>query len=216
MSKPKIKTGTFERRTINHKVEIRKEGDQGIVYGYAAKFNEESELLGDDWVEVIEEGFFDEVLDDDVRCLFNHDSNLVLARNKATTLTLTVDSIGLRYEYTTPDITYAKDLAESIRLGNVSQNSFGFTTKETEWKKIENEDNSIKWTRHLVKCKKLYDVGPVTYPAYTTTEVAVRSFNDFKSKNIAPPKKKKPKKETKSKKDKKAVRQRHLRLLELS
>ena len=207
----KTKLGKIERRTVTHKVELRMEGEgdeaAAVVEGYAAKFNEESELLGYDWVEVIEEGAFDGVLEDDVRCLFNHDSNLVLARNKAGTLTLEVDSVGLKYRYTTPNITYAQDLAENIRLGNVNQSSFGFIAEETKWEKIETEDNFVKYVRKIVKVKQLFDVSPVTYPAYSTTEVSVRSFDEFKGKDTQ-----KPTEKTKAEK----YRERQLYLLSLS
>lgn len=179
-----------ERRTINHLVEVRNSGgdsDSRNVHGYAAKFNQESELIWGEWVEVIEPGFFDDVMEDDVRALFNHDDNFILARNTAGTLTMAIDETGLHYEYETPDITYANDLLTSIRLGNITQSSFAFTVAKAEWEKIENEDNSVKWVRHLVKAKRLFDVSPVTYPAYSTTEVSTRSFEHFKNENSKPP-----------------------------
>jgi len=211
MSKPKIETGRIERRTTSHKVEVRMEGkgeESRKVIGYAAKFDEESELLGWDWVETIEKGAFDDVLGDDVRALFNHDNNLILARSAAGTLTLSVDDIGLKYEYETPDVTYANDLLVNIRLGNINQSSFGFTVEEAEWVKIETDDNFTKWVRHIKKVKRLFDVSPVTFPAYSTTEVSVRSFTDFKDKNsVSPPT---------DNQDKKTARERQLYLLERS
>jgi len=211
MSKPKIKTGQIERRTTAHKVEVRQDGEEESrkVVGYAAKFDEESELLGWDWVETIEKGAFDDVLEDDVRALFNHDNNLILARNAAGTLTLSVDDIGLKYEYETPDVSYANDLLVNIRLGNINQSSFGFTVEEAEWVKIETDDNFTKWVRHIKKVKRLFDVSPVTFPAYSTTEVSVRSFTEFRDKNdVTPP--------TQEEENKKAARERQLYLLELS
>jgi len=70
-----------------------------------------------------------------VRCLFNHDPNYILARcvNGVGTLALSVDAVGLKYSYTTPDRSYAEDLANAIASGDVSQSSFAFEIAEEEW-----------------------------------------------------------------------------------
>jgi len=169
-----------ERRvaTAGATMEVRAaEGDKpesAVIVGYAAKFNQETEIGG--WYrfrEVIADGAFDDVLADDVRALFNHDPNFVLARTTAGTLKLSVDEIGLKYEYETPDVSYARDLAENIRLGNVSQSSFAFSIGEESWSWAENKDQLD--LRTIKKFSRLYDVSPVTYPAYQDTEVAARS-----------------------------------------
>ena len=56
--------------------------------------------------------------------------------------------------------------------------SFSFTVAEDEWK--NNEDGTSE--RTIVKIRELFDVGPVTYPAYPDTTVAVRSLEAFKKK----------------------------------
>jgi len=172
-----IKDG--ERRFLTGEVsfETRNEDDVevGEVFGYAALYNSRSDF---GWMqEEILPGFFDDVLKDDVRCLYNHDPSLVLARSKdgQGTLTLSLDEKGLKYSYITPNISYAKDLLESIRLGNVSQSSFGFVAEETVW--IETDGGPD--IRQLKKCKQLFDVSPVTFPAYTDTTVAKRSFDSI-------------------------------------
>ena len=84
-------------RTYSGNLEVRASDDGEMkIEGYASVFNSRSELLG--WYyEYIEEGFFDDVLTDDVRALFNHDANYVLGRTVSNTLSLSVDNTGLRY-----------------------------------------------------------------------------------------------------------------------
>lgn len=172
-----------ERRFITNKVELRTDdaSKESLIEGHALKFNKVT-TIGEWFREEILPGALDEVLNDDVRALFNHDPNFVLARSKdgKGTLKLEVDSEGLRYSYVTPNVSYAKDLEENIRLGNVSQSSFGFSIDEQRW--IE-RDGELP-LRQIVKLKRLYDVSPVTYPAYQDTSVAKRSLDAFKAKDI--------------------------------
>lgn len=159
------------------RVERRKDGT-AVVEGHAAVFNEMSENLGG-FREIIHEGAFDNVLNDDVRALFNHDSNLILGRSPKT-LSLSVDDRGLAFRYESPDTTYAKDLIVSLERGDVSQSSFGFRISSdggAEW--VEDEDTGAL-TRHIRKISRLYDVSPVTYPAYPQTDVAKRSLDAWK------------------------------------
>lgn len=173
---------TMEKRTLMNPIEIRSD-DDGVkkIYGYAAKFNQESNELGH-WyrfVEVIDPTAFDGRLEDDVRALFNHDSNMVLGRTKSHTLKLSVDEFGLRYEITPPDTQVARDLIVSMERGDINQSSFGFTVEEDVWEYDETREIDV---RTIKKVKRLYDVSPVTYPAYEQTESVARSLEEF-SKN---------------------------------
>lgn len=145
------------------------------LVGYAAKFNVFSEVLG--WFrEMIAPGAFaDAILTDDVRALWNHDANFVLGRNRAGTLKLAEDETGLAIEIYPPDTQLVRDMVLApIERGDVSQMSFGFeaTGEAWDWAKEPAE-------RTLLKVN-LYDVSPVTYPAYRQTEIALRSFEAAK------------------------------------
>ena len=174
------KYGNAERRMTFHPVSVeqRAEGDneEAMIRGIAAVVNSRTDL---GWFyEEILPGAFDEVLSDDVRALFNHSPDMVLARTTSGTLKIFLDGDGhLNYEYKTPDRSYAKDLEDAIRSGDVSQSSFAFTVKEARC--IENIDEE-KELRQIVKVEKLYDVSPVTFSAYEDTTVAERSFNAVK------------------------------------
>lgn len=184
MSKDYIKNiDGAERRFFSSEVRAAiEENKPAVIEGYAAKFNSETEIgYLYKFREKILPGAFDDVLNDDIRCLFNHDPNQVLARcvNGTGTLKLQVDEVGLKYSYTTPDRQFARDLADAIATGDVSQSSFAFEIAEQRW--IERPDELE--LREIVKFSKLYDVSPVTYPAYADTEVAKRSFDAYKEQN---------------------------------
>lgn len=178
VDKPEVnKTDDIERRT--HTVEMRSTtvpngGKTSTMTGYAANFNSLSEDLGG-FREVLSAGCFSEALTtSDVRALFNHNPDLILGRNNAGTLRLFEDIHGLKFEIDPPDTTYANDLKVSMNRGDITQCSFGFNVADggDVWRK----EPDGTWLRTIMKVDRLYDVSPVTYPAYTTTSCAVRSM----------------------------------------
>lgn len=180
-----------ESRFLAEKIEIRAGGESEeskTVFGYAAVFNRESENLGnDDWQfrEVIEPGAFDDALGDDVRALLNHDSNHVLARSRGGegTLELGVDEKGLWYRFDAPDTQSGRDLLTSIRRGDIDQSSFSFTVDPDgqTWEESREGDGPVIAKRTISKVARLYDVSPVTFPAYPDASVALRSLEKFRA-----------------------------------
>jgi hypothetical protein len=171
----------IERRIAESAIEVRfadAEAQTGTtIRGYAARFNSPSQPIGGRFVEQIAPGAFDDVLGDDVRALINHDPSLILGRSVAGTLRLSVDGQGLAYEVDLPDVGYARDLATSIARGDINQSSFGFSLEldGEEWSRGE---GGMK-VRTITKVKRLYDVSPVTYPAYAEATVGLRSLQRF-------------------------------------
>lgn len=168
-----------ERRYIQHnKVEVREDEttQTKTIRGYAAMFNKPTDL---GWcTEVISVGAFDDCLGDDVRCLFNHESEYILGRTASKTCRIGVDAEGLWYECDLDsENSDHMNLYRSIMRGDVSQSSFAFTIKEQTWKFVEGESDM----RTIVKVEKLYDVSPVTYPAYGDTSVSARSKQEYDS-----------------------------------
>ena len=150
-------------------------GDGGMrLSGYAAVFNSET-TIGGMFREVVKPGAFKKTIKDkaDVRALFNHDSNIVLGRTKNGTLTLAEDDKGLRIDIDLPDTQQAKDLYRQIERGDIDQMSFGFNVVKDSWTRAQSENElPLRELREL----RLFDVSPVTFPAYTTTEVQARSL----------------------------------------
>ena len=176
----------LERRTITLKElrvvdSISDESTEPAIDGYASVFDSWSEELGGNqpFRERVVKGAFEETIqNDDIRALFNHDPNYVLGRNKAGTLTLEEDDKGLHVRISPPDTQWAKDLLVSIKRGDITQMSFGFTVILDRWNYEDNTD-----VRELLKVK-LYDVSPVTFPAYTQTECGIRSAFDNHQKEV--------------------------------
>ena len=158
----------MERRT--YKLELRAMPEGRTVEGYAAIFNASTDLGGYD--EEIADGAFDGADDTDVVALFNHDPNFPLARTSNGTLELEVDGKGLRYRFEAPDTTFGNDLLKMIRSGIISQSSFAFTIRKDTWM----NENGKKPKRRIDQVDVLYDVSPVTYPAYKQTSVTARAL----------------------------------------
>lgn len=174
------------------KLEIRAAGEKEPkkIRGYAAVFNKRSEDLGG-FKEVFDPGAFaDTIKRDDIRSLLNHTPSYILGRNKAGTLTVEEDERGAYYEVTPPDTRYAKDLMVSIERGDVSQCSIIFRVDGKAGERWLVDGAEVKAMdafmaiydgkkhdieRHVVKAR-LYDVGPVTFPAYPQTSVKVRDY----------------------------------------
>lgn len=167
-------------------VESRSEDDgneREYIVGYAAKFGVNSLVLGD-FVERIDPGAFGIVSERrgrrqplETRALWNHDANFPLARYPGT-LKLSVDDVGLRYEFPVPDTTYGRDIASNIRAGIVKGSSFSFTVPSGGDSWSVEDGRSI---RTITRVDSLLDVGPVTFPAYPDADVKVaqRSYDAF-------------------------------------
>jgi len=152
----------MEKRFFGVKLEKRMDGEstQQVVVGHAAVFDQLSEDLGG-FNERIHKNAFDDVLDNDVRAFFNHDPNHLLARVSSGTLKLSIDEKGLKYEFSVPDTSSGRDLLVSMERGDISQSSFAFTIQDDSWDKENGRD-----IRTINKVKRLYDVSPVSIPAY--------------------------------------------------
>ena len=160
-----------ERRALTAEMRAEMTDAGPRLVGYAAVFEQRTLIW--DFYEEIAPGAFRRALEEgqDVVALWNHDTNYVLGRRSAGTLHLTEDERGLRVEILPPDTQWARDLVESIRRGDVKQMSFSFRVPEggEEW-----YTEGGRLVRRL-KDVDLFDVSPVTFPAYPQTKVGVRS-----------------------------------------
>jgi HK97 family phage prohead protease len=160
----------IERRSYKL-LEIRASDDGHAmrVKGHAAVFNEKSEEIFGFREIVLPGAFKNTIKNADVRALWNHDPNYVLGRNKNGTLMLREDKVGLVSEIDFPNTTFARDVFESIRRGDVDQMSFGFRTVTDSWRMEKGQT-----VRELIEVD-LFDVSPVTFPAYPQTDLAARA-----------------------------------------
>ena len=157
----------MERRGFAGEVRIEEDA-AGLprIRGYAAVFNQETQLWGDFW-EVIRPGAFGKSLRDkpDVVGLWQHESSWPLGRTSAGTLTVWEDDHGLGYEIRPdPTPTNQDRVFSPLRRGEVRGSSFGFRALEAP--------ESIQGDRILreLKAVELHEVSPVTFPAYAGTD----------------------------------------------
>jgi hypothetical protein len=147
--------------------------DKRYLRGYAAVFGQwGSESYG--FKEKIAPGaFIDTINADDIRCLFNHDSNHVMGRNRSGTLTMKEDEHGLFMEnLINEDDPDALSVFAKVARGDVSGQSFSFIVKEDpEWQTWEYPKGGLP--ERTIKRVKLFDVGAVTFPFYEQTDVSV-------------------------------------------
>lgn len=151
------------------------DGQEKRIEGYFAVFGAVYEL----WpgaTESVDSHAFDEALQDDVRCLIDHDTRLVLGRTNAGTLQLRVDEHGLWFSVSINEAdTDALNLYARVQRGDVSGCSFGFDILEEETER--RQDGSVHWT---IKKVKLYEGSVCTFPAYQDTSAEARR-NDYKA-----------------------------------
>jgi len=141
--------------------------------GHAAVFNSPADL--GEFAEVIRPGAFARSLASgaSVAALYHHDSMALLGTTKSGTLELREDNHGLAFSLELPSTTYARDLAELVKRGDVSGCSFGFTVPDggDRWEQRSNG----KPLRELLAVD-LREVTITSVPAYPDTSVALRSM----------------------------------------
>ncbi len=183
MSKKKQLNTTYEPRSMKteHRA-FENENGQKSIEGYALLFNHNSRMIWDwfdgEFVERILPGALDEVLARnklDVIMTTNHNYEKVIARTLSGTLKLEIDERGLKYKIDeVPNISYAQDLYESIKRGDTFESSFTFKVSpdDEDWSELEDGTK----LRTIKKISDLKEVAPVTFAAYSNTDVAVRNY----------------------------------------
>lgn len=157
-------------RSTPQQFRTRDDGDDLIIEGYFAVFDSPY-VLWDGATEIVKPGAFAGCLSGDIRALIDHDTQLVLGRTKAGTLTLREDARGL---YGTIKINRddadAMSLYARVQRGDVDQGSFGFDIEEETF--VDLGGGQCRW--EINKVNPLYEVSVVTYPAYEETAVKAR------------------------------------------
>jgi HK97 family phage prohead protease len=144
--------------------------DGGTLEGYAARYAVTSHDLGG-FVERIAPGAFARSLRQDVVALFAHDQTRVLGRTGSKTLKLTEDNNGLRFKLSLGKSSFARDLADSVARGDLSECSFGFTVPKggDQW---DYKQSPALRTLHDVNLLEI-SLG-VAWPAYPNTSTQLR------------------------------------------
>jgi HK97 family phage prohead protease len=159
-----------EIRTTNTDFELRAEGGDGMTFsGYASVFNSSSEDLGG-FREFVAPGAFKRSLQarNEIKLLWNHDTNEPLASVRGGSLQLVEDNHGLKVTAKLPNTTRGRDVAELLRSKVIDSMSFGFNVIKDSW----SNNGSVR----TLESVRLSEVSVVTFPAYTATTATVRSM----------------------------------------
>lgn len=172
-------------RGLEIRAAAKDSGSLGILVGYAAVFNSDSEEMRSasrprPFVETIEKGAFKRSLETetesrDIYALWNHDDAMPFAR-MGKNMRLAEDERGLKVEIDVPDTSVGRDVLENIKRGIVDAMSFSFRCREKdgqEWRKGEQRDSRV------LKDVILFEVSPVVWPAYPDTSLAIATYDEF-------------------------------------
>ena len=168
-------------RSVPAAFETREDNGDMVISGYFAVFNSDYEI----WpgaTESIDAHAFDGALSDDIRALIDHETRLVIGRNKSGTLSLKTDERGLWGEVSVnANDQDAVNVYERVKRGDVDQCSFGFVITDEEFE--ERADGTVHWT---IKGVKLYEVSVCTFPAYEDTSISARKkqLSDMKKRSV--------------------------------
>lgn len=160
-------------------VTVRAKGGAELptIEGHGALFNDET-VIGSWFRERILPGAFkDSLKSDDIRVAFNHDPNQILGRTSAKTATVEEDDKGLVYKAEPPDTTFGRDVVVSIKRGDITGSSFQFAVEQSddeEWDYSETKKGMLPL--RTIKKARLYETGPVAFPAYENTTVSARAM----------------------------------------
>lgn len=160
---------------VEIRCELRSENDGRRISGKAISFDTQSNDIG--FIEILHRGCITQELIDssNIVFLYNHDYNQVIARANKGKGTLNIDlrDDGVYFDLEVPNTTMGNDLLENIRLGNITQCSFGFRYANEEGAYKDEKIGDV-WYRNVYKIGELYDLSAVTYPAYDDTYVNAR------------------------------------------
>lgn len=166
-----------------HLREVSEEGGSGrTIEGYAIVFGVESRMLvdyWDDYREIIEPGAIteEELAQMDIKMTMWHNREKLLARsNKGVgTLKLSVDNIGVKYEFEAPNTSDGNNALELVKRGDVGGSSFIYWSDESSSVSYTKDDDDIL-IRHVKKINMIYDMTIASDPAYTQTSVTAREI----------------------------------------
>lgn len=170
--KAQVKNRSKNIRDLKTKFNVTRQDetlDDLIIEGYFALYESETELFQGSF-EIITKGAFDKTLNNDIRALWNHNTQYVLGRSKSGTLTLKTDDKGLFAVVKLPKTQYAQDLYELVQRGDVDQCSFGFNILEEDLEELAS--GGYRWRINEID---LHEISVVTFPAYENTTVSARS-----------------------------------------
>lgn len=154
------------------------EEDRSIATGYAIRFNSDSEDLGG-FKEIVNPAALTRSLSEakagtrNIYAYWSHDDSQVIGSTGSRTLKLRADDNGLAFDLDTRRLNPMQ--VDALRSGDMRM-SFGFVVNDDDW--TQRDDGTIQ--REL-RDIDLFEVSPVTTPAYADTSAAMRGLEQFRS-----------------------------------
>lgn len=171
---------TIEKRSIATEVRVSEQKDCYEIRGVAAAYNCLSKNLGG-FRERIAPGAFTRSLNsgEELKCLYNHDSGVVLGSRRAGTLTVEDTNRGLEFRcQLNPESQQHRDIFQSIKRGDVADMSFGFVVDPNgdEFDEVKDEKGR-RFIRRTLKSVRCHEISVVSFPAYNSTSVSARNLD---------------------------------------
>lgn len=156
------------------------------IRGYGIVFNKESVDLragGRVFREVIRPEAVRNVDFSNLLSMHNHRSERLLGATASGTMRTGVDSTGVWYEVDLPNAPTGDDVLESVRRGDTPGSSFQFDIRGDgdRWSMREG-----KAFREVTQFNGVYEMGPVSEPAYPDTSISARSMEALEALETVP------------------------------
>lgn len=161
-----------------YKWAINKSEDGKILFdGYACVFNQPyllAQIDDYDIYEIVKDYAFNSCDMSDVIMQYNHEGR-VFARNKNSTLKLSVDEYGLKVKADLSQTQLAREIAEEIEKGFSDLMAYGCVVEKAEEIFEQTATGRKKLTRIVHSVGKLYDVSVASKSANDATDDSMRS-----------------------------------------
>ena len=182
-----MKNKDLEIRSFQCELRATEEENSRTIRGLAIPTESRSELLGGEFYETIRSSAINEDLinSNDIKLYLNHDmAQGTYARSKygEGSLHLFITERGLEFETDIPNTAMGETLLEGIKRGDYDAISFAFAIDKDEWNK--NEDGTYE--RSVISFRMIDEISILSMaPAYSATNVSIRSLEDYKEQEKA-------------------------------
>lgn len=165
-------------------LEVREADDDAMprLTGYMLRFDEPTEidsLFEGRFIEEIEPGAADKTLHENrtMRILFNHGSDPHIGEKPLAEPRFVEDNKGVRYdEPELLDTDYNRELVPGLRAGQYGSSfKFRVVKEEIDEEPGRSDDNPDGLPVRRITELKLYEGGPVVFPAYESSSAGVRT-----------------------------------------
>jgi phage head maturation protease len=127
------------------------------------------------FVEIIDARALDRADLSDVICCVDHTPLWLLGRTSSGTLRLVTDQRGVTYYCDMPPLEITNQVTVYVGRKDIKGNSYQFIKEDDRWE--QRSDGVI--VRTVTAISRMLDIGPVIRPAYTQTNLEIRSYREW-------------------------------------